>query len=65
MSIVYISMKHNDMANIQMDDVEHDGYMPYSGIFGGDYTSFEVDNETGKIIGWVPLRIEDGKFVEC
>lgn len=64
MTIVTIFVKHNDMAIIEMDGVEHEGYMPYVGVFGGDDTSLEIDNETGKIIGWKPIKIEDGKFVE-
>jgi hypothetical protein len=33
-----------------------DGYAPYIQNFsGGDDLNFKIDNETGKIIGWVPL----------
>jgi hypothetical protein len=65
MSTVYLYMKHNDCANISIDDVEHQGYMPYvNQILGGDDTQLKIDNETGKIIGWTPIQIEDNKFVE-
>jgi hypothetical protein len=39
--------------------------MPYvNQILGGDDTQLKIDNETGKIIGWTPIQIEDNKFVE-
>jgi hypothetical protein len=37
------------------------GYAPsFKGLAEGDYIQFQIDNETGKIIGWVPL--EDDSF---
>lgn len=62
---VKLFMKHNDTAFIEAVDpngvtvFERDGYMPYVGVLGGDESSFEVDNETGKIKGWEPIKLED------
>jgi hypothetical protein len=65
MAIVHLFLKHDDRAVISMDDIERDGYLPYvNAVIGGDQTSIEIDNETGKIIGWSPIKIENGKFVE-
>ncbi len=64
MSIVMIAMKHDDRASIEMDGAEVVGYMPYTGILGGGFTVLKIDNETGKIVGWIPLQIEDGRFLE-
>lgn len=62
--VVSVSFKHNDAAQIEVLQrgktlFEHDGYMPYVGVFGGDYTELKIDNETGRILDWVPLKIED------
>ena len=60
---VHIYMKHDDRCVIELlDENEQDveemssEYMPHVGIFGGDDTDISIDNETGKIIGWIPLR---------
>ncbi len=51
--------KCSDMCFVSVDDVdgttihEEDGYAPYiAGLCGGDYIEFEIDTETGKVIGW-------------
>ena len=53
MATLHVSVKHSDCACFILEtpegDVEHDGYAPNAGIFGGDYTSFKVNNETGQI----------------
>lgn len=62
---ISIFMKHNDMTSITVSDndkvvAEGDGYMPYlNSHLGGDDTQMTIDNETGKIIGWEPITIED------
>jgi hypothetical protein len=63
-----INIKHNDMFAIELKDeggkiiFSKDDYAPNIPHFcGGDYTDFFIDNETGKIIGWVPLT---DKFIE-
>ncbi len=61
---IFISCKHNDMCDFEVIDddntlYESHDYAPYLGIFGGDYTHFQVDNETGKIVGWVPITKEE------
>ena len=60
---VYVFLKHDDRASIISIDADGneiqriDGdYLPYVGIFGGDDTILKIDNETGKIIGWVPIE---------
>jgi hypothetical protein len=65
---ISVSVKHSDLASLIIEKdskvvLDHDGYMlPILGISDdGDYTSFEVDNETGKIIGWKPLTDKDIK----
>ena len=53
----------SDIAVIFEDGTsfEKDGYPPtISGVCGGDYFHFTVENETGRILGWVPL--EDGEI---
>ncbi len=43
---------------------EKDGYVAkVSGVGGGDYYDFTVDNETGRIIGWVPLEDSEIHFI--
>ena len=38
---------------------EHDGYVPsIKGLGSGDYVDIDIDNATGKIIGWVPLSAD-------
>jgi len=39
---------------------DHGGYFPYIGhLCEGDDLEITIDNETGKILGWVPLTEED------
>jgi hypothetical protein len=63
---VTISMKHNDLVVMCLDDengrevFDHDGYMPQVGMFScDDQTEIIIDNETGKIIGWKPITEEE------
>jgi hypothetical protein len=64
---IELFMKHNDMANFEATDENgkkvfaHDGYMPYTENLGGDDTELTIDNATGKIIGWVPITLEEIK----
>lgn len=61
---INIQAKHSDMyfAGIDYEDgtsKEHEGYGLYiTGLGGGDYIDFTIDNATGKIMGWVPLTEE-------
>lgn len=68
---ITLSMKHSDMAVFTAADsngnflVELDGYMPDVGNLGGDYTTFQIDNATGKILNWEPItNIEIEKLKE-
>lgn len=43
--------------------IENYGYVPYiKGIGGGDYIDLRIENETGRLIGWVPLKHKDLEF---
>lgn len=65
-ALVYLYMKHDDRASLKLEGTEMDsGYLPYvNDVLGGDDTSLRIDNDTGKILGWTPVKIKDGKFVE-
>lgn len=63
---VYVGGKVRDMGQLNIYDTEtgetlytnydHGHYMPYIDyLCGGDYIEFEIDNETGRILNWVPL----------
>jgi len=40
--------------------IDADGYVPYiAAIGGGDYIVIDIDNETGKVVGWVPLTEDE------
>lgn len=61
---ISISCKHSDCASMTIMEgektiLEHDGYMPNVGIFGGDYTELEIDNQTGLILNWKPITVEE------
>lgn len=44
--------------------VDHIGYFPHiDKVCGGDDLRIEVDNETGRIIGWVPFTEETARTV--
>lgn len=75
MATVSIFMKHDDRCYLSYNGpneyghpefvVWEDGYMPeVNPILGGDTTELMIDNATGCIIGWTPIAIRDGKFVE-
>ena len=60
---VEFEAKHSDLVLIicvDENDQEHffDGGVSI-GIFGGDYTSLRINNETGQIIGWEPIVLHD------
>ena len=63
--IVNLFMKHNDCVVLSMGSVEIQGYLPHvNSVLGGDDTDLIIDNETGLIINWTPIRIRDGKFLK-
>jgi hypothetical protein len=64
--VIQLYMKHNDCCDIVGIDVnqqivlEHDGYMlPLQKFMGGGGTRIKIDNSTGKIIGWVPVNLQE------
>lgn len=60
MSIVYLQGKVSDMCSIEFEGTEHFGYVPrIEAIGGGDYINMKIDNDTGKIIGWEPIGVDD------
>lgn len=63
---IYINSHHRDCFSMTISDddgnriLDGDGYAPHIQNFsGGDDLDFIIDNETGKIIGWVPLTEDD------
>lgn len=61
---IAIGGKCSDMGWMQVTDeegvriIDYDGYVPeIAAIGGGDYIEIEIDNDTGKVIGWVPLTV--------
>lgn len=62
MSSLYVTAKCSDCCVVEFDDINHHGYVPYiPGIGNGDYIHLEIDNETGKIVGWKPLTVASFK----
>ena len=60
---IYISGKCADRCDAELYDeegkrvLEHQGYVPdFMPGGGGDYLQFEIDNETGKILNWEPIK---------
>ncbi len=63
---ICVNAKCGDMFNMTIHDnngneiLFKEGSVPSKlNIGGGDYIHFDIDNETGKIIGWVPLTDEE------
>lgn len=74
MATVTVFMKHNDAAWFRYEEdgltIESEGYMPrVGGVFDrgyGDSTCITIDNESGRVIGWVPVEHhlnEEGRSV--
>ena len=65
--VAHVNGKVSDMCYIQIDDMEHDGYVPHgSPIGGGDYLEFEVCLDCGQMQGTWPaqqmsMEISDGE----
>jgi len=61
---VRLGAKASDMFDIEFISAKYrksgDGYAPdIKGLCGGDYLDVEIDNATGKIVGWVPIEAEE------
>lgn len=63
---IFLDAKCSDLCYTTITDdkgfiiFENDGYVPrFKGIGGGKYLDIQIDNKTGKIIGWVPLTQEE------
>lgn len=61
---VSVYMKHNDLTSFEVFTkdktlYEKDSdYLPEVAVFGGDDTTLQIDNMTGKIIDWKPITTE-------
>ena len=58
--ILKVSGKTSDAFNCDLDGFYYEGYVP-DGInigFAGDYISFRVCADCGKIQGWKPIQVE-------
>lgn len=61
---ISICAKCSDLCAVTVQDdkgktiLEHDGYVPDFFLGGGDYVEMTIDNDTGKIIGWKPITID-------
>lgn len=56
----FIDLRHKDGRGT----TEYSGYVPHGfSIGGGDYIKLRIDNDTGKIIDWVPLRVEEAERI--
>jgi hypothetical protein len=57
---MHIGGKCNDMSHLQIPhlNVDHDGYMPHLGIFGGDYIELSICMDCGTIQNWEPVTDE-------
>lgn len=61
--IISISGKVSDMFGLQVQDgdnnIDYCGYVPYHmGFGGGDYIEIDIENETGRIVGWKPIPVD-------
>lgn len=59
---IQIIAKCSDCCNVKVPDLdlEKQGYVPRDlGIGGGDYIQLVINNETGKIDGWIPFSPEE------
>ena len=62
---IFFGAKCSDMATVDfhLSDSSYrtgTGYAPYiRNVCMGDYFEFEVDNDTGKILNWTPINVED------
>ena len=68
---VHVSGKTSDMCNVNMGEIEHDGYVPEGmNIGGGDYLSFSFCINCGQMSGTWPIEnsplkdLVDEKFGE-
>ena len=61
---ISVNLHHRDCSSILIEEngriiVDHDGYMPYlNNHLGGDDTNFVIDNDTGMILNWKPITME-------
>ena len=63
---IFISAKCSDLCHYKVVDdqgiyiLEGDGYVPENwGVGGGDYVELTIDNKTGRIVGWVPIDLDN------
>lgn len=64
MRTMIVSAKCSDLCIISFGhmNVEHTGYVPeWSQIGSDDYVEFEIELDTGKVVGFVPISDEEIK----
>ena len=60
MAILRISGKCDDRFSAHVGDNSYEGYVLSGiGIGGGDYIDMEIDLETGMIVGWKPITVDE------
>lgn len=61
MATIRISGKCDDRFSARIgDDDAYEGYVLSGiGIGGGDYINMEIDLETGMIVGWKPISVDE------
>lgn len=57
-SFSLVAYDNTDIAS-EETIVEYDGYVPKGPLGGGDAIHLNIDNATGRIIGWVPLDLKN------
>lgn len=68
---INITGKCSDTFGLTVQDdfgeelIDYVGYAPaLANVCDGDYIDMEIDNDTGKIIGWVPLTKRSIKAIK-
>ena len=66
---IFINAKCSDCCHVRVEDkndnslYDDNGYVPDFLSIGkwGDYIQLTIDNETGKILNWKPIKVSDFK----
>ena len=70
MVYICVNMHHRDCSDVYVTGWDHKpvvhGYMPRLNevISGGDDTSFVIDNDTGMILDWTPVKFDEKNFFD-
>ena len=60
--LVRFDAKHSDLVSVALMDADENTLKEFDsgesiGIFGGDYTTLVIENETGRILDWEPIEL--------